>query len=1221
MTEDDIKLLESARLTDTPDGGGAMTGRVIQSGADNNLFDDVNDLERVMGATSLRKLFLGVQTNTTEKYMGARLVIDQPPADPYIDALLFGASSLFDQRAAAKARVEAYLALGSPYQGLLYGPHIAGMAAVTLIQRVDQALPAVGQVLVLKKNIGLSNETEQYIRVSGVTSVVTTFTDTTGDFSRLLVTCNLADQLRYDFPGFEATRYDTGLDYTGRTRVYQTVEANAADYYGIKPLATAATLGSYSIRATSAFAQLVPSAQTETPIADARTNNLTATPVPTGGLVVIQSLAPTPGQATFIGGAVAPGDFSMVGGGVTVTDSAGVLMAGSVEVGAIDYENGILTAAVDAFGGRIPVTITCRLANVPNVVNATMGAFVTPEGRSLSYVTTLPSAAAPGSLKFEYMSGGQWYTLRDGGNGLLRGAESGHGAGVYNSATRTVTITMGALPDVGSALLLAWVESARITTADNVTLMAGGRMFAPLNTDGLTSMARGSKGLPPGGTTLAWDHGGAKAATDNGLGVITGDAVGTVDYQAGLILWSPNAMPPKGTVVTISGNKFQSTTTALAATGLGSNAITFSAGGPVQPHSVAAVLPVAYRGAGGSAATVVEGIGPQAGEVGLINTDYTTLVIKDDGAGGLRATGGAWAGSAELTSWSTLVGAVDYASGAMSITLDAADVPPVGNVVRVHDAADPNSSAGFKRTCRIRYAAVDFFTVLNPNSANTVQVTYATAPATADPISVTVNDFFTAVDYMPPGSTLGPVNFVLGADRYVSTPAGQLQCNLSPSTGVGTAVGSVVSAAGLVMLGTWVAGTSPVVTDFRAALLPATSGSNAAWGGCRVLFRTATAPLRPGSVQVLGTMDDGTDISVTADANGIINSARIKGRVSYEFGIGELVFCSPAATALGTLDLSSWGIPAIGTVNLDVVRQETLRYNAVAYSYLPLNADVTGVDAVRLPTDGRVPIYKAGRVVLVHNTQTLPPQMVSTGQTVDCGRTLLARIRVFGADGLQISTGFTKSLDAGTLTLTNVAGMSQPVSIEHRIEDEALCVDAQITGDMRLSRPLTHNYPAGTSYVSSALIAGTLQAAAGDVFAQQAWTDEWSDSRIGPPILAQYNDVAHPIVVTNAGAIPERWAIIFQTDTTFVLVGEEVGQIITGDTASVLAPVNPATGVPYFVLQPAGWGSGWVAGNVLRYPTRGPVFPAWAARCTRQSPAAPPGTDQITITARGSIDQ
>jgi hypothetical protein len=287
---------------------------------------------------------------------------------------------------------------------------------------------------------------------------------------------------------------------------------------------------------------------------------------------------------------------------------------------------------------------------------------------------------------------------------------------------------------------------------------------------------------------------------------------------------------------------------------------------------------------------------------------------------------------------------------------------------------------------------------------------------------------------------------------------------------------------------------------------------------------------------------------------------------------------------------------------------------------LPLSADILGIDPVRLPQDGRVVIYKAGRVVVVHNTQAMAPATVSNGQTVNTGRTLLAWVKVMGADGVEITTGFTKDLDAGTVSFTNVAGMSQPVTIHHRIETEALCVEATIDGTIRLNRPLAHNYPEGTTLVSSVLTSGTLQAGAQPGFSQQTWTAVWSDDRIGAPILAQYDQATHPIVVTNEGAITQRWALIFTSSTEFRVVGETRGQIATGNTATPLAPVNPFTGAPLFTLQPAGWGSGWAVGNVLRFNTAGAVLPFWVARTVEQSNPAAPGTDRLTVEVRGSID-
>lgn len=507
-------------------------------------------------------------------------------------------------------------------------------------------------------------------------------------------------------------------------------------------------------------------------------------------------------------------------------------------------------------------------------------------------------------------------------------------------------------------------------------------------------------------------------------------------------------------------------------------------------------------------------------------------------------------------------------------------------------------------------------------TAQSVAVEYSTTAPVPGSVSAPMNALRMQVN-MVPTRVIRRAQFSLGGSTYDMMPNGDLMRDVSKTTGIGTPAGAVLPSTGAISVVSWNAG-QPAATSMVSMLqAPPTDGLTATGASDRVVFRTASAPLRPGSVQVLGNMYDGTSINVTSDLNGHFNAARVKGRVNYETGLVELFFVNPTNTDPNrvVLNISSLGIPGVTDVNLDLARIATLRYNAVAYAYLPLDASILGLDPVRLPSDGRVPVFKSGRVVVVHNTIKRPPQTVTNGLTVDCGRTLLSRIRVFGGDGLEITSGFSKNLDAGTITFTNVAGYSQPVVVEHRIEDEALCADVQITGDIRISRPLTHAYPADTSYVSSAYIAGTLQAAAQDTFSQLAWTSEWSDSTIGLPILAQYDDTANPIVVTNAGAITERWAIIFTSNTAFDLVGEEVGQIITGDTSTTLAPVNPATGVPYFTLENSGWGAGWAAGNVLRFNTTGANFPLWVARTVRQSPSAPPGTDQMTISIRGDIDQ
>jgi hypothetical protein len=66
------------------------------------------------------------------------------------------------------------------------------------------------------------------------------------------------------------------------------------------------------------------------------------------------------------------------------------------------------------------------------------------------------------------------------------------------------------------------------------------------------------------------------------------------------------------------------------------------------------------------------------------------------------------------------------------------------------------------------------------------------------------------------------------------------------------------------------------------------------------------------------------------------------------------------------------------------------------------------------------------------------------------------------------------------------------------------------------------------------------------------------------------------------------------------VIGEHVGVIATGDINSVCSPLNPATGKPYFTIDPLGWGSGWAVGNILRINTVGAIYPSgWCEPSSR----------------------
>src|SRR5699024_9733716 len=167
---------------------------------------------------------------------------------------------------------------------------------------------------------------------------------------------------------------------------------------------------------------------------------------------------------------------------------------------------------------------------------------------------------------------------------------------------------------------------------------------------------------------------------------------------------------------------------------------------------------------------------------------------------------------------------------------------------------------------------------------------------------------------------------------------------------------------------------------------------------------------------------------------------------------------------------------------------------------------------------------------------------------------------------------------SGVITMADPLDLSEytlPLIAHHRIEDMALCTDVQINGTLTVAEPLEHSYPAQETYVSSALIFGDMAARVHTFFSQQTWSSNWSDQRSGNNTTAQYNTTNYPVEVSNAGAIKERWALIFTSSTSFNVVGESIGQIASGMIVNDCAPVNPETGEPYFIIRSEGWGSGW----------------------------------------------
>ena len=107
LTQQDLQIYPSQRLTDTPDGGGLMVGTPL-TGEDNEIFPPVSDVDRTMGSFDARLLYPGVLRNDAEPLYGAHFIVSEPPKAGNVSFLAFKARNYGESRAEIMPRIEAY---------------------------------------------------------------------------------------------------------------------------------------------------------------------------------------------------------------------------------------------------------------------------------------------------------------------------------------------------------------------------------------------------------------------------------------------------------------------------------------------------------------------------------------------------------------------------------------------------------------------------------------------------------------------------------------------------------------------------------------------------------------------------------------------------------------------------------------------------------------------------------------------------------------------------------------------------------------------------------------------------------------------------------------------------------------------------------------------------------------------------------------------------------
>jgi hypothetical protein len=1207
ITVDTLKFFQAERMTDESDGGGQMTNNEIVSGADNQIFDDASDVDRAAGDVSIRKVYAAVTSADTDKYLDAGVVVFRPPADPAASVLAFSTDSPYDERDAIKTRLEETIVRGARWNGGLWGEHFAGQRAVTLWQRPENALPSTGQRLVLVKRANSVETAVQFLWITRVTDNLRNQNDGNAFVVREVV-CELSEALTTGFSGLEPSRIDPTVG-VNTTLVYDTrYNAEAVALYGIRPTAALAETGDYSVRVDTLYEYIIPTSLSETALADINPGGDSPTLI-AGNAGTISFTTTTqcikPNATLYCGTGIAPGTLSIAVSGATLTDDNGEAKLAGAVVGTVDYGNGLVRwtdscpnySTASKVVTFTPATRTLRVAD-------TAANSVTPENRGYVWVMTLSPIPAPQTLRVAYRVNNKWYVLNDLGGGRLTGADSSYGSGALNFTTGTVTITTGELPDVDSELIYTW------GTPVNYTARGGDPVDAPV--------ARGTTthpGVAPGTVSVSWTVGATTYTLDDDPaadGTLTGTGgAGFIRYATGEWWVRPTLLPPANTVFSIDydyGAPVEETFSHPLREIDGTLLLTLNA--DPRPNTVEVEWNLLIERP--------ESISTTPAEMDYHWPQYDPIkIVRDNGAGALVVSGGT-------------NGVVSYVNGTVQWTPDVTVAAPwpryAVNLIGYTGSEIPRKPVYRNTFTRIEY--INCAAMYPIDESGWVKVRYrvvggdtsATETVTLGQLTLDLTKGY--------GETIsaGSVRFTLGGSTYVDT-AGQLYRDPGPDTGAGALCGTLDRSTGRTYINAWTSGGSNAVV--LQSLVTELAGQPIE----EVVFRTPISPLRAGSLQLRYQLLNGAVKTKTVDGTGVLEDADCTIRVDAPLGIIRARFgLWKADSALTpTEKLEVWYDPEArvdigGTLKIwkpALVMADSILYNAVAQTVLPPDSELLGINAARLPPDGKGLIFNRGRLVLAHHTATHSENSLSPTQQVDMGRVRLYRVVIDDADGQRLPASF-YSVDRTTGIVTmasdlNLTGYSGPYAFRHTVADLARLVDVDINGTLILNKQLSHDYPADDSYVSGVLYVGTLQARYTNLFAQSTWTSVWSDTRIGDPPLAQYNDVTYPLGVSNLGAYKDRFVLRFTSSTAFGCYGENLGYLGAGALTEDFAPVNLLTGQPYFTLDYRGWGGGWATGNCVRFNLIGANVPVDLIRSIQ--PSEPTGQDDaVELLFVGNID-
>lgn len=551
ILESDIKLLRSERMLDTPDGGGRRTSHAIIDGQSGNIFPKISRLDSTYGRVNLRKIYAGAMTANLDTYAGAHAAVMDAPENGQIHVTIFSTGSDFDNRTDARDRIESYVVSGPESRMTLYGRQLSGQQSIQVYQRPEETLPNIGDVYCLSKELGGITAYQQYIRVGDLQHEVRTFEDEKGTYTFRIIVIKIGAALRHEFSGPATPGRYSVIEKPALVR--ETTVADAARYYGIVPAAGALTHGSFEIVLDSIFSTIVPSTTRDVALSNVEMASA-AQLAPAASEAIVEVSVRSYDRCTVrTGRAIMPGSlrvslysefqvFSADDGKGAVVASSAMGFSGSVNYdGVVEVVPQFPASGYTCYVSYVPAVTVSRPAH-------TLSVPVTLATQGTVYAQTLLPAPAPCTVSVSYRALGRWYALRDDGAGAIAGLDPSYGAGSIDYATGALVVTLGALPDVDSALQLSWGSRVHQTVRAGQTAAADSTIRQVITLVDLP--------IAPNTLTVTWESGGVtKTAADAG-GTLIGHASGTVNRTTGRVVIEYAAnIPDSGTALSIDYDK------------------------------------------------------------------------------------------------------------------------------------------------------------------------------------------------------------------------------------------------------------------------------------------------------------------------------------------------------------------------------------------------------------------------------------------------------------------------------------------------------------------------------------------------------------------------------------------------------------------------------------------------------------------------------------------